>query len=80
MPIVVLAYWVVAVPLAYTIAFVINDKAMVCEESFFCGDVGLVAGMTTGTWVHMTLLAIVVWITTDWEGEARKAKERVAIN
>ena len=34
--------------------------------------------MTTGTWVHMVLLALVVGLTTDWEVEARKAKERVA--
>jgi hypothetical protein len=34
--------------------------------------------MTTGTWVHMLLLALVVGGTTNWEVEARKAKERVA--
>lgn len=80
MPIVVFAYWGVAVPMAYNIAFVRHDKAMFCDDSYFCGDVGLVAGMTTGTWVHMLLLALVVWSTTDWEREARKAKERVAIS
>jgi len=78
MPIVVVAYWVIAVPLAYYIALVRNDKAMFCDDSYFCGDVGLVAGMTTGTWVHMLLLALVVGTTTNWEHEARKAKERVA--
>jgi hypothetical protein len=35
--------------------------------------------MTAGTWVHMLLLALVVVGTTNWEVEARKAKERVAI-
>jgi MATE family multidrug resistance protein len=44
MPIVVVAYWVVAVPLAYYIAFVRHDGVMFCDDSYFCGDVGLVAG------------------------------------
>jgi len=106
-PIVVVAYWVVGVPLAYYIAFVRYDQEMFCEDSYFCGDVGLVAGMTTGTWqvlrrlsrwdsiiflqtnlflllfarfqrVHMLLLALVVGLSTDWQVEAQKAKERVA--
>jgi MATE family multidrug resistance protein len=78
MPIVIVAYWVVAIPLAYYIVFVRNDRQMFCDDSYFCGDVGLVAAMTTGTWVHMLLLALVVGSTTDWEVEARKAKQRVA--
>jgi MATE family multidrug resistance protein len=44
MPIVVIAYWVVAVPLAYYIAMIRHDGAMFCDDSYFCGDVGLVAG------------------------------------
>jgi MATE family multidrug resistance protein len=44
MPIVVVAYWVVAVPLAYYIAFVRHDGVMFCDDSYFCGDVSLVAG------------------------------------
>ena len=43
MPIVVFAYWVVGVPLAYYLAFVRNS-GQVCSEHQFCGDVGLVAG------------------------------------
>lgn len=77
-PIVVFAYWVVAVPLSYYIAFVRHEREMFCDDSYFCGDVGLVAGMATGTWVHMLLLAIVVGLSTNWELEARNAKERVA--
>jgi MATE family multidrug resistance protein len=77
-PIVVVAYWIVGLPLAYYIAFVRHEREMFCEDSYFCGDTGLVAGMTTGTWVHMLLLAIVVRTTTNWELEAQKAKERVA--
>ncbi len=49
-PIVLFAYWIVGVPLAYHIAFVRHDRQMFCEDSYFCGDVGLVAGMTIGTW------------------------------
>lgn len=78
MPIVLVAYWVVGVPLAYYIAFIRHDRAMFCDDSYFCGDVGLVAGMTTGTWVHMILLALVVGLSTDWNIEAKKAKERVS--
>jgi hypothetical protein len=36
--------------------------------------------MTTGTWIHMLLLALVVGSTTNWEVEARKAKERVVMS
>jgi len=78
MPIVVVAYWVVALPLAYYFAFVKHNRQMFCDDSYFCGDVGLVAGMTSGTWVHMLLLAVVVGATTNWNLEAKKAKERVA--
>jgi MATE family multidrug resistance protein len=77
-PIVVVAYWIVGVPLAYYIAFVRHEREMFCEDSYFCGDTGLVAGMTVGTWVHMLLLAIVVGLSTNWPLEAQKAKERVA--
>jgi hypothetical protein len=39
----------------------------------------LVTGMTVGTWVHMLLLGAVVVGTTNWEAEAKKAKERVGV-
>lgn len=77
-PIVIVAYWIVGVPLAYYLAFVRGHRQMFYNDSYFCGNVGLVAGMTTGTWVHMLLLAVVVGLTTDWPAEAKKAKERVA--
>ena len=73
---VLIAYWVVGVPLAYYLAFVRNDGTL-CDDSYFCGVRGLVFGMTIGTWVHMILLAILVWHTTDWPQEAVKAKQRV---
>jgi MATE family multidrug resistance protein len=70
MPVVVFAYWIVALPLAYYWAF---DK----DCARLCGDVGLVAGMTVGTWVHMLLLAVLVLSCTDWPAEARKAHARM---
>jgi MATE family multidrug resistance protein len=79
MPIVVFAYWFVGIPLAYYLAFVRHDGVMLCEDSYFCGDVGLVTGMTVGTWVHMLLLGAVVVGTTNWEAEAKKANERVGV-
>ena len=42
-PIVVVAYWVIAVPLAYYLAFVVHDGQMECD-GYFCGDLGLVGG------------------------------------
>jgi MATE family multidrug resistance protein len=76
-PIVVVSYWIVGVPLAYYLAFVRHDGVMLCEDSYFCGDIGLVTGMTVGTCLHMLLLGAVVVGTTNWEAEAKKAKERV---
>lgn len=86
MPIVVLAYWVVAVPLAYYLAFVrCNDSDEMDDDSssssnYFCGIVGLVTGLTIGTWLHMLLLSAVVLVgpaAIDWDKEAVKAKARV---
>jgi MATE family multidrug resistance protein len=80
-PIVVIAYWIVGVPLAYYLALVKHGGESTCQDGRdFCGDVGLVAGMTTGTWVHMILLALVVCVSTDWSREAQKAKDRVAVD
>ncbi|KAG7368763.1 multidrug efflux protein [Nitzschia inconspicua] len=78
-PIVIVAYWIIGVPLAYFLAFTRNNGLSSCEDTTitFCGDVGLVTAMTTGTWIHMLLLAVAVFGTTDWKLEARKAKERV---
>ena len=76
-PVVVVAYWVVGVPLSYYIVFVRHEQEMFCDDSYFCGDVGLVAGMTVGTWVHMLMLWAVVVLSTDWAEESRKAEKRV---
>lgn len=79
MPIVVVAYWLVGIPLAYYFAFVRHNGIM-CDDSYFCGDIGLVTGMTIGTWVHMLLLCIVVVVSTDWEVEAKKANKRMNVH
>jgi len=94
-PIVVVAYWIIGVPLAYYLGLVRNhNNALLCTSTTtnsthddidntdhgtmtFCGDVGLVAGMTAGTWFHMLTLAFIVIYTTNWRKEAIKAKERV---
>ena len=78
MPIVVFAYWIVGVPLAYYIAFIQHDGTM-CDDSYFCGIRGLVTGMTTGTIVHMLLLAMVVICKTNWNVESKRAKERMEL-
>merc|ERR1712127_258008 len=91
MPIVLVAYWVVGLPLAYYLglhrsggddtmcAHIASDGSYDPSEGglVLCGDVGLVAGMTTGTWVHMLLMLAVVIGTTNWKEEAFKAKQRV---
>ena len=77
MPIVIVAYWIVGVPFSYYLAFVRNDKNMY-NDDFSTGVVGLVIGMTTGTWVHMLLLGIVVVFPIQWEEEALLAKERLS--
>lgn len=94
MPIIVFAYWVVGLPLGYYLAFVRNGGEAVCPyndydsggdsggdfpSSFGCGVVGLVVGLTTGTWVHCILLALAVYCTVDWEVEVVRAQERLAL-
>lgn len=99
-PIVVVAYWMVGVPLAYYFGLyrtggddtlcssqIVASDGSINNDSgaaaggegglVLCGDVGLVAGMTAGTWCHMILLAVVVICTTDWKTEANKARARV---
>ncbi|GAX25058.1 multidrug resistance protein, MATE family [Fistulifera solaris] len=77
MPAVIVSYWVVGVPLAYYLAFVRHLGTGTCDDGYFCGVVGLVAGTTTGTWLHMILFGVVVFAFTDWEEQAEKAQFRV---
>jgi MATE family multidrug resistance protein len=79
MPVVVIAYWFVGVPLAYYNSFVRHNGEMFCDDDYrLCGIPGLVVGMTTGTWVHMLLLLFIVVCTTNWSVQATRAKERLA--
>jgi len=77
-PIVIVAYWIVGMPLSYYLAFIRHDGYM-CDDHYFCGIVGLVGGTTTGTWVHLILLALLVVCTTNWDKEAKKAQERLSL-
>mmetsp|Transcript_21173 Transcript_21173/g.50252 ORF Transcript_21173/g.50252 Transcript_21173/m.50252 type:complete len:519 (+) Transcript_21173:235-1791(+) len=82
-PIVVFAYWVVGVPLAWYLGLGRtggDNEACAVQGSRLCGDLGLVAGMTTGTWIHMILLAIAAIGTIDWKSEAERARRRVAVS
>jgi Na+-driven multidrug efflux pump len=74
MPVVVIAYWVIGVPLMHYNAFVLHNGKMFCE-GYLCGIPGLAFGMTTGTWVHMLLLLCIVICTTNWSVQATRAKE-----
>ncbi len=77
MPAVIVSYWVVGVPMAYYLAFVRHPGTGTCDDGYFCGVVGLVAGTTTGTWLHMILFGVVVFAFTDWGEQAEKAQFRV---
>jgi len=79
MPIVIVSYWFVGVPLAYYNAFILNEGTSQCERSRFCGTAGLVAGMTIGTWTHFILLLIAVLVTINFRKEAVKAQERISL-
>ena len=80
MPIVIVAYWIVGLPLAYFLAFRWRKSLeydIMDNPRSFEGITGLVCGMTVGTWTHFLLLAIVVGFGTNWETEVLKAQERL---
>jgi len=64
-PVVLFAYYVVGIPLAYYLAFTRRQGAM-----------GLAIGATVGTMIHAAIIIAVVR-RTDWPLEARRAAERV---
>ena len=64
-PVVLFAYYVVGIPLAYYLAFARGMGAM-----------GLAIGATVGTVLHAVIIIAAVW-RTDWPREARRAAERV---
>ena len=77
-PIVVFSYWVVALPLAWSFAFVKSGGKTECyNDKSLCGVVGLVGAMTIGTWCHFSLLALYSMFMINWELETRLAKERL---
>ena len=78
-PIVLVAYWCIAMPLAWHLVFVKGGGATYCELNSFCGVVGLVAALTVGTWVHFGLLAIYCACMIDWRLEAKLAEERLSL-
>lgn len=75
-PIVIVAYWIVGVPLSYWITFVRHHGIRCSIESgiLFCGELGLITGLTVGTCVHMFLVAAIVVGVIDWNVEAIRAK------
>ena len=78
MPIMIVSYFCVGVPLSYYNAFILNDGTTDCQDSRFCGTASLVAGMTMGTWIHFILLLVAVLGTINWRKEVIKAQERVS--
>lgn len=78
-PIVICAYWIVALPLAWYLAFVKSGGTTECNGQSFCGIVGLVGGMTIGTWVHFILLAVYSVCMIDWPLEAKLANDRLSL-
>ena len=76
-PIVIIAYWVIALPVAYHLSFT-KHKGQECDQGF-CGVVGLTTGMTVGTWVHCLLIWVVV-CCTNWQKEADKAARIIKEN
>ena len=79
-PIVIVSYWFIAVPLSYHLAFVRSGGTTDCDEQVsFCGVVGLVGGLTMGTWTHFILLAIYCTYMIDWQLEADLATERLSL-
>eukprot|EP00979_Chaetoceros_neogracilis_P012570 scaffold3357_cov268-Chaetoceros_neogracile.AAC.11 len=78
MPIVIFAYWVVGVPLAYYDSFERHSGTTFCEiGEYTCGVRGLVFAMTTATWIHfLLLLGVVIW-AINWEEEVKLAQDRI---
>lgn len=80
MPIVIVAYWVIGLPIAYHFSFGIYDGTTICEDHILCGITGLTAGLTVGTYTHLILLFILVVCTTDWVYEATLAQKRLDVD
>ena len=80
MPIVIVAYWLIGVPLAYYNSFERHNGNSSCEiDDYTCGVRGLVSAMTTATWIHFLLLMSVVAVGVNWGEEAKLAQDRINI-
>ena len=79
MPIVIISYWCVGVPLAYYNAFIRNGGSTDCHDAKFCGTAGLVAGMTVGTWTHFIFLSIAVLGTINWRDQVVRTEDRMSL-
>lgn len=78
-PVVVFAYWVIAVPMAYYVSFEEYDGTTVCDyRDTTCGVKGLVSATTLGTFVHFIASFFVVTFAIDWGLEARRARDRMS--
>jgi MATE family multidrug resistance protein len=64
-PVVILAYYVVGIPLACALSFGAGIGAM-----------GLAIGATVGTVIHSVIICVLV-ARTDWRGEVRRCAERL---
>jgi len=80
-PVVFVAYWLVGVPFAYYNAFIKHEgSSALCEDGgHFCGITGLVAGTTTGTFIHFLGLLLVYILAINWNDEAAKAQNRISL-
>ena len=80
MPVILISYWIIALPFGYYSSFILNSGDMEdCEGSTFtCGIMGLVFSMTTGTWIHFILLAQIMICKIDWKEEAQISQRRMA--
>jgi len=78
-PIILISYWIIALPLSWYFAFVKSGGSTDCDGQALCGVVGLVAGLTIGTCAHYMILGMYIVCTIDWPLEAKLAKERLAM-
>jgi MATE family multidrug resistance protein len=79
MPVVVFAYWVIGIPMAYYNSFVVHDGSTLCDEQqISCGVLGIVLAMTVATWVHCLILFWLVINVIRWDKEVSLAQLRMA--
>ncbi|GJM99851.1 hypothetical protein PR202_ga16989 [Eleusine coracana subsp. coracana] len=70
------AYYVVGIPSAYLIAFVLHVSVVLADVVHCIDEQGLWFGIICGLIVQLLLLMIIT-LCTNWDNEAMKAKDRV---